>query len=241
MKRFLIMITALSLLSAVGGCKKNDAAKKNESVATKYAKTKMSIYKNNTMDKKSWFTNLEKGEPVELLSEETVKVNSKDLKISKIKLSDDTIAFASSEYLAVKPIVFIEKDVKVYNRNNINSGEFAIIPMGTVAFVSDEKADWLQIDAGKIGDKWIVGKWVKGGISDSAEVVADAVTLEKTRNILSETEKGNKEEALALLKNLAAKNNAVGNLAKEDLVKIEGGSPDKQATDTQNLPPTNPQ
>lgn len=241
MKRFLVMITALALLSAAGGCKKNDASKKSESIATKYAKSKMSIYKDASMDKKAWLTVLEKGEPIELISEETSKVSGKDLKVSKIKLSDDTIAYVQSDYLAVKPIVFIDKDVKVYNRNNINSGEYAIIPIGTVAFVSDEKADWLQIDAGKIGDKWVVGKWVKGGISDSAEVVADAVALEKIHNVLSEVTKGNKEEALTLLRNLAGKNNAIGTIAKDEVAKLDGGSPDKKADDAQGAPQTNPQ
>jgi lipoprotein LenA len=240
MKRFLILLSAVSLIFATVGCKKADESKKNEPVATKYAKSKISVYKTGSMDKDSWSGNLEKGEPVELIAEETVKMKGKDVKVSKIKLSDDKIVYANSDHLAVKPIVVIEKTIKVYNRNNINSGESAMIPAGVVAFVSEEKADWLKIDAGKIGDKWVSG-WVKGGISDSPEIVADAVSFEKIRNILSEAEKGNKDDALTLLKTLAEKNNAIGALAKDELAKISGGASDKKADDAQNAPQVNPQ
>jgi lipoprotein LenA len=237
MKKFSAILLILCLASVFAGCKKNDVDKKSDTLATKYAKFKVSVYKTPALDAKSWFSNLEKGEPVELISEETVKVKNKDTKISKVKLTTDAIGYIASDYLAVKPVVFISKNVKVYNHNNINSGEYAIIPAGTVAFVIDEKADWLQIDAGKIGDKNVYGKWVKDGISDSPELVADAVTLEKIRGILTEAVAGNKDEALSQLKVLAEKNNAIGSLAKEDLLKYDDTSSDKSKQDQQ---PQNP-
>jgi lipoprotein LenA len=237
MKKFSIILLTVCMAVFFTACKKNDTDKKPDALATKYAKFKVSVYKTPALDAKSWFSNLEKGEPVELISEEISKVKNKDTKVSKVKLSDDSIAFIVSDYLAVKPVVFIIKNVKVYNRNNINSGDFAIIPAGTVAFVIDEKADWLQVDVGKIGDKNIYGKWVKDGISDSPELVADAVTLEKIRSILSEAVAGNKEEALTLLKALSEKNNAIGTLAKEELLKYEENPSDKGKQDQQ---PQNP-
>lgn len=231
MKKALVLISILSLFITAVGCKKSETSKKSDALATKYAKFRISVYKDNSMDKKAWLAFLEKGEPVELINEETVKIGKNDIKISKVKLSDDAIAFIQSDYLAVKPVVFIEKNVKVYNRNNINSGEYHVVPAGTVAFVTDEKADWLQIDAGKIGAKYVTGKWVKGGVSDSAELVADAVSLEKVRGVLTEAVQGSKEEALTLLKTLAEKNNAIGALAKDDLIKIEGGATEEKKSE----------
>jgi lipoprotein LenA len=237
MKKISAVLLALCLAVFFTACKKTDIDKKTDAVATKYAKSKVSVYSAPTFDKNTWFSNLEKGEPVELISEETLKVKNKDTKVSKIKLSDDKIAYIISDYLAVKPIVFISKNAKVYNRNNINSGEYAIIPAGTVAFVTDEKADWLRVEVGKIGDKYIKDKWVKDGISDSQELVADAVTLEKIRGILTEAIAGNKEEALTLLRALSEKNNAIGTLAKEELLKYEENPADKNKQDQQ---PQNP-
>jgi hypothetical protein len=220
MRKICAILVALTFIAATG-CKKNDAAKSSETLTTKYAKVLAGVYKENTLAKNTWATTLEKGEPVGLLAEETIK----NEKISKIKLSDDSIGYIKSENLAVKPIVFIDNNVRVYQRNNINSGEFAIIPAGTLGFVIEEKADWFQIDIGVVAGKKVYGKWVKGGISDSAELIADAVSLEKVRKVLSETIQGDKQEALNLLRSIAEKNNAVGLIAKNDLAKIEGSAP----------------
>jgi lipoprotein LenA len=237
MKKISALLLTLCISCLFSACKKTDVDKKPDTIATKYAKFKVSVYKTPSLDAKSWFSNLEKGEPVELISEETAKIKNKDTKVSKVKLSDDSIAFIVSDYLAVKPVVFITKNVKVYNRNNINSGEYAVIPAGTVAFVIDEKADWMQVDVGKIGEKNIYGKWVKDGISDSPELVADAVTLEKVRGIMTEAVAGNKDEALTLLKALSEKNNAIGTLAKEELLKYEENPSDKNKQDQQQQNP----
>lgn len=229
----LALIAAAITLLLVPGCKDSKpSAGSTDSLATKYAKFQISIYKDTTFSRDAWKASLEKGEPVELLSEETViNAQKKEIKVSKVKLSDGEVGYIASDYLAVKPIVFVDENVKVYNRNNINSGEYAVIPAGTLGFVTDEKADWVQVDVGTVNGKNVYKKWVKGGISDSAEIVADAVSLEKIRSILSEKTKGDKEEALTLLRTLAEKSNAIGSIAKADLSKIEGTGNTPNGTD----------
>ena len=233
-KTMIAMIAVAVTLSMIPGCKdQKPAAGTADVLATKYAKRQISVYKDSTL--KTWSSTLEKGEPVELLSEETFKnAKKQDINVSKVKLSDDTVAYIDSRFLAVKPVVFVDANVKVYNRNNINSGEYAVIPAGTLGFVIDEKADWVQVDIGEVGAKKVYSKWVKGGITDSAEIVADAVSLEKIRAILSETAKGDKEEALNLLRTLAQKSNAISEIAKADLSKIEGGENTGTADSGQN-------
>lgn len=227
-----IIAAAVSLL-LIPGCKDSKPTTgSTDSLATKYAKLPVSIYKNTTFSRDAWIATLEKGEPVELLAEETViNTKKKEIKVSKVKLSDGEVGYIVSDYLAMKPVVFVDENVKVYNRNNINSGEFAVVPAGTLGFVIDEKADWVQVDIGTVNGKSVYKKWVKGGISDSAEVVADAVSLEKIRNILSEKNKGDKEEALTQLRTLAGKSNAIGSIAKSDLSKIEGTGNTADGTD----------
>lgn len=232
MKNTIIAFAAFSLFFSFSGCKKTDQEKKADSLATKFAKFELSVFKDSSMDRKSWLVTLAKGESVELISEETVKINNKDVKISKVKLLDNSIGYIQSDNLAVKTIVFIEKNVKVYNRPGIDTGDFATITIGTVAFVTDEKADWYKIDIGKVGEKYVIGKWVKGGISDNIELIADAVSLEKQRGILSDAVKGNKDDALAKLKALAEKSNPIGELAKEELLKFENGTSEKPKQDT---------
>ncbi|HNX58075.1 MAG TPA: hypothetical protein PKK43_03180 [Spirochaetota bacterium] len=238
MKRTGLAIIAFAVtLLLIPGCKDSKPTTgSTDSLATKYAKFPISIYKDTTFSREAWKASLEKGEPVELLSEETIiNAQKKEMKVSKVKLSDGEVGYIASDYLAVKPVVFVDENVKVYNRNNINSGEFAVIPAGTLGFVTDEKADWVQVDVGSVNGKNVYKKWVKGGISDSSEVVADAVSLEKIRNILSEKSKGDKEEALTLLRTLADKSNAIGSIAKSDLSKTEGtGNPAEGADNSAN-------
>jgi lipoprotein LenA len=219
--------TALSLMILMSffACKKGDEKiTGSDSLATKYAKFRIAVYTDTSLDKKAWLATLEKGEPVELLGEEKVIINKKDTMLSKIKLSDDKIGYTNSDYLAIKPVVFIDNNVKVYTRNNINSSPIATIPAGTIGFVIEEKADWIMVDIGNVNGKWVNKCWVKGGTNDSSEVVADAVSLEKSRNILSETVKGDKEEAMNQLRSLSQKSNQIGEIARTELAKIEGTS-----------------
>ena len=70
-------------------------------------------------------------------------------------------------------------------------------------------------------DKWIADVWAKDGFSDNIDVVADAVTLEKVKAILSDAVKGDKENAMSQLRTIAAKDNPIGNLASLELAKYE--------------------
>ena len=156
---FLLLIFIISLIF---GCKKDTPLQNNDPLATKYAKFRTSVYTDPLQTK--WTATLEKGEPVELLSEETAKKDKKEVKSARVKLTDDTIVYIDPKSLAVKPLVFTKNNTPIYDRNNSSSGIFTVIPAGTVGFVIDEKADWVQVDIGKIGDKQVYGKWVKDEI-----------------------------------------------------------------------------
>jgi len=214
-----MFFSLLLIIAFAPGCKKDPVAVNNEPLATKYAKYRTSAYSDQILSK--WAANLEKGEPVELLAEMKTKKGKKDIVTSKVKLSDETIVYVDPKSLAVKPLVFTVKNTPVYDRNNAASGIYAVIPSGTVGFVIDEKADWVQVDIGKIGDKQVYGKWVKEGFNTDPDVVADAVSIERIKNILTDTAKGDKEEAMTLLRSIAAKTTPAGDIAKEELERLE--------------------
>lgn len=223
----LLPILALVCMISPSACKKDSPAPvQKEALAIKYAKYRTAAYADNLLTK--WAASLEKGEPLELLAEETVKKGKQDIRIAKVRLTDDTVAFIDEMSLAVRPVVFIAKNVPVYNRNNIASGVFAVIPAGTVGFVTEEKADWSKIDIGTIAGKQVFAKWAKDGINTDAQMVADAVALERIRNVLSETIQGDKNEALNNLRTIAGKDTPVGTIAKEELSSYETRSTDHE-------------
>ncbi|MGL4369405.1 MAG: hypothetical protein ACRCUT_07015, partial [Spirochaetota bacterium] len=203
MKKTMILLFAGVMMFSFG-CKKDDASTaQKDTLTTKYAKYRAAAYSDPLL--KKWAATLEKGEPVGFLSEQKEKNGNAEITIAQVRLSDDKIVYMDPKSLAFRPIVFTGKDVCVYNRNNTASGVFATIPQGTVGFVTDEKADWSQIDIGKVGEKQVFGKWVKDGVSTDPDTIADAVSLEKIRSILSDSTKGekDKEDAMKLLESIA--------------------------------------
>ena len=137
MKKNVALISALIILIAVGCKKETEKNKVDVSLAKKYAKWNVRVYKEKELKKVS--TYLSKGEPVDLMGTETVKIKGKSAEISRIKLTDDTIGFLNSLNLADRPVVFTE-NTKVYVRNNISSRVYHEIPRGTIAFIIAEKS-----------------------------------------------------------------------------------------------------
>jgi len=218
--RNLIVLFAIAAVIATG-CKKGDK-QKEESLAKKYAKFQVLVYKDKNL--KERLAVLSKAESVDLLGEEKF-INEKKMQVelSNIKLSDDSTGYTLSSNLADKPIVFTE-DTKVHDRNNIGSRVSATVPKGTIAFIIEEKGGWVKIYAGKIGDQWIADKWAKGGFNSDENLILDAKTFEEASTALKKGSEGKKEydEALNKLKELSKSSTLFGNLAREKLDEIEG-------------------
>jgi lipoprotein LenA len=169
LKKGLLFLCALIMITGCG--KKTSTESEDVSLAKKYARYRVVVYQDQTMKKD--LTVLNKTEPVDLLSEEKVSLKGKQTDISKVKLTDDTIGYVLSGTLADKPVVFIE-DTKAHVRNNIGSKIHATIPRGTIGFITGEKAQWIQVYAGKIEGKWISDKWVKTGFTTDETVLLEA-------------------------------------------------------------------
>lgn len=191
MKKLIYTLPLLFLcFLIIQGCKK-DSGKPGMDVAPgdviKFAKQSAAAYKDQEM--KTWGATLAKTEPVKLLETINVPVKGGTVEVAKIKLSDNTILFITPKNLADKPVVFIE-DTKAFVRNNASSKVFAIIPKGTIGFVLQENAEWIQVYVGKLDDKWVTAQWVNSGFT------AEDIRVQEAKLF---------EESAAILKNAASK------------------------------------
>lgn len=206
MKKFIYTLSVLCLsLLLIQGCKKGD--KQGLDIApgdvVKYAKFSIAVYKDQEM--KTWAATLSKTEPVILLETLNIPIKGVNTEIAKVKLSDNTIVFASAKYLGDKPLVFIE-DSKAYVRNNASSKVFAIIPKGTIGFVLQENAEWVQVYVGQLDGKWITAQWVNSGFSTEDLRVQEAKLYEESAAILKNpaSKAEQKKQAEANLKDLSS-------------------------------------
>lgn len=223
MKRVITSIITILLIFSIS-CKKSNKSNQDEVLPKKYATVRIAVYKDKEMTK--WLATLEKAEEVVFLAEEKLldQKNNKTIEVAKVRLSDDSIGYMQSKYLADKPIVFVQES-KLYIRPSITSKVFSTVPAGTVGFITGEKANWTEIFIGKMPDgKWIEGKWANEGFSDDLKLVIDASAYEKALNLISDSSKPeNLEQAKVILKELSQKLNIIGELATAKLSEMEGG------------------
>jgi uncharacterized protein YgiM (DUF1202 family) len=219
MKKFIYTLTVLMLsLVLTQGCKKSD--KQGMDVApgeiVKYAKASTAAYKDQEL--KTWGATLAKTEPVKLLEILNVPVKGKPADVAKVKLSDNSVLFVLSANLADKPVVFIE-DTKAYERNNASSKVYAIIPRGTIGFVLQENADWIQIYVGQLEGKWITKQWVNSGFTAEEIRVHEAKLFEESAAILknSASKPDQKKQAEANLKDLSLTTGIFAEMARNIL------------------------
>jgi SH3-like domain-containing protein len=245
MKKYLALTGAILLLLSTG-CKKNEEKKEDVSLAKKYAKWNIRVYK--TKDLKKQITFLSKGEPVDLLATEKISQKGKTVETAKVKLTDDTVGYIRISEVGDRPIVFTKK-TKAYFRNNETSRVYFEIPKGTMAFVILEKGHWVQIFIGNIyyesgKKKWVDKKWVNGGFSEQLDLIPDAREYEKSVRILNITGSTEKQvnDAKDTLKKLLESGNLFSELAKnilDEMAMREGDSPetiieDKEVIITEN-------
>lgn len=236
MKKIIYSLAVLCLsLALVQGCKKgNDkqAMDINPGDVIKYARSAAAAYKDQ--DLKTWGATLAKTEPVKLLETLTVPVKGVNTEVGRIKLSDNTVLFIPVKNLADKPVVFIE-DTKAYIRNNASSKVYAIIPKGTIGFVLQENADWIQVYVGQLDGKWVTQQWVNSGFTTEDLRVQEAKLYEESAAILknSASKPDQRKQAEANLKDLSSSTGIFAEMARMLLGPSDGmGDPGTDMNNT---------
>ncbi|HNX25070.1 MAG TPA: SH3 domain-containing protein [Spirochaetota bacterium] len=224
MKKFIYTLSVLLLsLILIQGCKKGD--KQGLDLApgdiVKYAKFSTAVYKDQEL--KTWGATLSKTEPVKLLETVNIQIKGVSTEIAKVKLSDNTVLYLQLKNLADKPVVFIE-DTKAYIRNNASSKVFAIIPKGTIGFVLQENAEWIQVYVGQLDGKWITQQWVNSGFTAEEIRVQEAKLFEESAAILKNaaSKPDQKKQAEANLKDLTSSTGIFADMARNLIGPAEG-------------------
>lgn len=239
MKKLTGLLLTLALVVTIAGCTKEtpvpeadtDGASQQddtqeqdaeEAIDERVAMYRAAVYSDTAH--KEWLATLSKGEQVELLKElsEPVTLKGKEETLAKVRLSDDSEGYIRLRYLADRAVVITEEEVPVYSRNNKTSGQKGTLPKGTVAFVVDQKANWLKVTA---GDQKIYNKWIIDGYSDDRSLVTDALIVEEQAKILRGEKDGDTDAARVLLDDIAQKDHAVSSVAQEVL---DGGSQEEE-------------
>lgn len=211
-----LMIIALFFLQ---GCNKGGDKQKLDVAPgdiIKYAKFTTSVYKEQEL--KTWAATLSKTEPVKLVETINVPLKGTATEVSKVKLSDNTVGYILTKNLGDKPVVFIE-DTKAYVRNNASSKVYAIIPKGTIGFVIQENAEWVQVYVGQLEGKWITQQWVNGGYTAEIPRVQEAKLFEESAAILknASSKPDQVKQAQANLKDLSNSTGIFAELARNIL------------------------
>ncbi len=224
-----IFFISFSVLFLVSSCKKDEKKSEKNSIK-KYAKFRAAVYSDKSL--KTWLATLEKTESAEVVSSEKIEYADKTIEVATVKLSDGKQGFINQEFLAEKPVVIIDENVKAYQRPDVGSAVVAVIPKGTIGFIIDEKADWVKIYIGNVSGKWITGHWVKGGFSVDEALVQAAKDYEAAINLLANKKESSKKEAKDKLSELSNGNSVISELSKKKLEELLGvDSPDLPAGD----------
>jgi len=233
MKKTVLIVTLLAMFAAAGCKKEVDKKKDDTSLAKKYAMYKLNVYQEKELQK--ILTLISKAESVDLLANEKVLINKKDVDVAKIKLSDDKVGYLKSEFLADKPVIFTES-TKSYVRNNTTSDISDTIPRGTLGFITAEKGQWVQVFIGnyyneKGEKKWLENKWVQGGFISDEKLVADARNYEESVRKINDvsTTVNDINNAKSSLEEMSKGSSLFAELAKEKLAELrlrQGNSPE---------------
>lgn len=224
MKKFIYTLFAVLLsVALIQGCKKGEEKKQLEvkpGDVVKYAKYITAAYKDQEM--KTWGATLSKTESVKLLETLTVTIKNAPVEVAKVKLSDNTVMFMNAKNLGDKPVVFTE-DTKAFVRNNASSKVFAIIPKGTIGFVLQENAEWIQVYIGQVDGKWITQQWVNSGFTADNAIVQDARIYEEAAAVLAKADSkpDQKKQAEENLNNLITSNGIFADLARKVMNPVE--------------------
>lgn len=232
MKKIVSLIAVVVLLAGIGCKKEKPEAEKEMPLAKKYATVRLAVYKD--MNFKDWQATLEKAEAVDLLAEEgkiQVEGKKEPVEVAKVKLADDSIGYTRSRFLADKPVVFVEEDVKLHVRPTPTSRVYFEVPKGTIGFITGEKANWIEVFLGRVNGKWVEEKWTDSGYSTDMDLVVDATMYEKAMALLDEKNKEKaKEEAMDILEDLVDSTTLFAELARKKIEDISNQAPEMIGT-----------
>jgi len=244
MKRWTACIAIMALaLSAT--CKREEAPRKEDAVlAKKFAKYRVGVNRDQAL--KTWMATLEKGEDVDLLSEETAqRKGGRDVSISKIRLAGGSEGFIESRHLADRTIVFTE-DTPAFVRPTSGSRLHVKIPRGTIAFVVAEHANWVKVYAGKIDGIWVTEQWVQGGYSADQQLLVPARMYESALGLLASKKAEDRAQGRQKLMELGEGDTIFAELARtklsaDDIPKdtvqdVPGKSADKEVKEEPEAP-----
>jgi lipoprotein LenA len=211
-------------------CKKADQPARqdegqDEILGKKYAKYRVQVMKGS--DLKGFLAVLEKGEMVALIGEEKITTpQGKTLDVARVKLADDAEGYLETRHLADRVIVFVD-NVKAFVRPTSGSAVHLTIPKGTIGFVVGEKANWVQVYAGKIEGKYLSGQWVESGYVDDPQILVDARTYESAMDAMKSGGEDRKAEARKKLEEVARGTNLISEMARNAIAQpAQEGAPE---------------
>lgn len=209
---FLVLVFSIGLLNCDG-----DKEKGGENLE-RFAKYPVSVRKDT--DLKDWVATVNKAEKVTLL--ETVTVpgkEGKNVELGLVRLADDKEGYIETRHLAKLPVFFIT-EATVYKRPTVGSQVVTKLPRGSIAFVQNEKDNWVQVYAGKINGIWVNEKWVERSSFDTdSAVLHQAIEYEKALKLLDEDKI---DEALEKLDSLKDNQSVIGELAGQKYAELTG-------------------
>jgi len=224
----IVTIIIITMLTAGIGCKKEKPESEKEMpLAKKYATVRIAVYEDKQFSK--WLATLEKAEGVDLLAEEgkiPVEGKKEPVEVAKIKLADDSVGYTRARFLADKPIVFVEDEVKLHVRPTPTSKVYFEVPKGTIGFITGEKANWIEVFIGRLKGKWIEEKWAESGYSTDMDLIVDATMYEKALALLDEKNKEKaRDEAMDILEDLASSTTLFAELARKKIQNLSDDAP----------------
>jgi hypothetical protein len=227
---FVITVLILMVVTACKAEKPSDTQNQNSEQSTEVQNSeqvaldeRVSMYRASIYEQPEQTDSLavlNKGEQVVLIEElkDPITIKQREEKIAKVRLSDDTEGYIRSRYLALRAVVITKADTPFYARNNKSSGQGGVLPLGTVAFVVDEKANWVKITAGKLPNGTEVwGRWIDDGFSEDPALIADALQIETLSKIVTGETDGDADAAVKMLENIVSKGNAMSYVAQQYL------------------------
>lgn len=226
MKKILLAAIACSLILPAG-CKREGAQQNpDEAIAKKYAKYRVAVRKEKEL--KTWLATLEKGEGVDLLGEEKVIVQGKELDVSRVRLADDNIGFVPTRHLADKVIIFT-KESKAFIRPTLGTRVRGVIPAGTIGFVVGEKANWVQVYIGKVNGIWITTQWVNEGYVSDPQALLDARSYETALGLAASGDESRRKTGMEKLTELSQGSSVIAEIARKKLEELNNAAEQKEA------------
>jgi len=219
MKKYILAAVIFSLIMTFA-CKEEPKpvpTQDNSPIASKCAKYAVNVYKDK--ERTAWLATLSKAEIVDLLSTEIISDNKGAVaEVAYIRLSDGKEGYLETKHLAIRTIVFTQ-DTKAYQRNNTGSKLNPTIAAGTLGFVIDEKAEWLQVYIGQVDGQWRTQEWINEGFSTEANLITDAKLYEEALVTLRNKDAKDSEKTEAIKKLQGLKTSTLFSEKAEELLQ----------------------